>query len=234
MKKIFIIIILFINTNNIFSQESEKSECDKMTSQAFVDFSNGKYVYGDYIGISSIKKDYEFEKFYQLYLKSKFNIETITTSCTSLLAEYCYLNSMDSLLGEKFNYGKSFFNTDRINQKKRFKKLNNKEKAKVLSNDKFYSVFLEHKPIFKGRKSKLREYFKNHFKMDKYEKSFGVEMSIDKNGILTDLKVFYPEILRDYELIDKPEMIKELNELGKWKSGKIFNKNVNSISTIRI
>jgi hypothetical protein len=234
MKKIFIIIILIININNIFSQESENSECDKMTRQASVDFSNEKYVYGNYIGISSIKKDYEFEKFYQLYLKSEFNIETITTGCTSLLEEYCYLNTMDSLLGKKFNYGKSFFDTNRIYQKKRFKKLNNKEKAKVLNNDKFYSDFLEHKPIFKGKKSKLREYFKLHFEMSKYEKSFGVEMSIDKNGILTDLKVFYPEILRDKEIIDKPEMIKELNQLGKWKSGKIFNKKVNSISTIRI
>lgn len=80
----------------------------------------------------------------------------------------------------------------------------------------------------------MRNYFENYFQMENKTGSFGVELSVNKNGEIVDLTVFWPEILRNRKMADKENFIKELNKLGKWKSGKIYNKNVNSIFIIRI
>jgi hypothetical protein len=235
MKKLLIIILVCISIIKLHSQESDNIECKDGEEQAFIDFSKGIYVYGNYIGISSIKKDYEFEKYYQIYLKSTFNIQTTNTGCTSSLEELCYLYAIDSLLGEKYKYGKSFFKVNRKIQQQQFRKLSNKKKAKLLDDKKFYNhSFLEKEPTFKGGKTKLHEYFKDYFKLDNYENSFGVEFRIDNIGNIIDFEVFYPEILRDKKINEKTNIIKELNKLGKWKSGKIYNENVNSIFIMRI
>lgn len=228
---------MFFTFNELISQEieSEGSECKKGEKQALIDFSNGIYFYENYIGITTKEKNYDFEKYYQLYLDKEFGIKTKTTGCTMFIEEMCYLKIMDSLLGKKHNLGRSFIKVNKKQQEEKFKKLKNKQKANVLNESTFYSQnFLESFPEFKGSKPKLREYFENHFQMENKTGSFGVEISINKNGELIDLNVFWPEILRNRKMPDKENVIKELNELGKWKSGRIYNKNVNSISIIRI
>ena len=237
MKHIYIIILFSLSIIKSYSQEieSEDSECKKGEKQALIDFSNGIYYYENYIGITTKEKDYDFEKYYQLYLEKEFEIKTKTTGCTILFEEMCYLTVMDSLLGNKYNLGKSFFKVNKKQQKKKFKGLKNKEKANVLNDKIFYDHrFLESYPIFKGNKVKLRNYFENYFQMKNKTGSFGVELSVNKNGEVVDLSVFWPEILRNRKMADKENVIKELNKLGKWKSGRVYNKNVNSISIIRI
>lgn len=236
MRKI-LILLMFFTFNELISQEteSEDSECKKGEKQAQIDFSNGIYFYENYIGITTIEKNYDFEKYYQLYLDKEFGIKTKTTGCTMFVDEICYLKVMDSLLGKKYNLGTSFVKVNKQQQKEKFKKLKNKEKAKILNENTFYSQnFLEYFPEFKGSKLKLREYFENYFQMKINSGSFGVEISINKNGELIDLNVFWPEILRNRKMPDKEDVINELNKLGKWKSGRIYNKNVNSISIARI
>ena len=236
MRKILILLIFF-TCNELISQEivSEDSECKKGEKQAQMDFSNGIYFYENYIGITTKEKNYDFEKYYQLYLDKEFGIKTKTTGCTMFVEEMCYLKVMDSLLGKKYNLGKSFVKVNKKQQEEKFKKLKNKEKAKILNENTFYSQkLLESFPEFKGSKLKLRKYFENYFQMENKTGSFGVELSVNKNGELIDLNVFWPELLRNRKMLDKKKVIKELNELGKWKSGRIYNKNVNSISILRI
>jgi hypothetical protein len=236
MRKILILLIFF-TFNELISQETENesSECGKGEKQALIDFSNGLYFYHNYIGLTTKEKDYDFEKYYQLYLDNEFGIKTKTTGCSMFMEEICYLNVMDSLLGKKYNIGKSFVKVNKKQQEEKFKKLKNKEKAKVLNEKEFYNQhFLESFPKFKGNKLKLRKYFENYFKMENKAGSFGVKLSISKNGEIIDLNVFWPEILRNRKMNDKKNVIIELNKLGKWKSGKIYNENVNSVFITRI
>lgn len=145
------------------------------------------------------------------------------------------MSAMDSLLGDKYNLGNSFIEVNKKQQERTFKKLKNKEKAIVLIDEKFYDqIFLESFPEFRGNKQKLRNYFEHYFEMENLSGSFGVEVSINKKGYLIDLDVFWPEVLRDKKMEDKKNVIKELNARGKWKSGKIYNRNVNSVCIVRL
>jgi hypothetical protein len=228
---------MFFTFNELISQEikSEDFECKKGGKQALIDFSKGIYFYQNYIGLTAKEKDYDFEKYYQLYLEKEFGIKTKTTGCTIFFEEMCYMITMDSLLGNKYNLGKSFFKVNRKQQEKKFKRLKNKEKANVLNDEFFYEQgFLEYCPKFRGNHLKLRNYFENYYQMENKTGSFGAELSVNKNGDIVDLTVFWPEILRNRKMTDKENFIKELNKLGKWKSGKIYNKNVNSIFIISI
>lgn len=63
MRHFCIIILLSVSIIKSYSQEveSEKSECANGKKKALIDFSNGIYYYENYIGITSQKKDIEFE-----------------------------------------------------------------------------------------------------------------------------------------------------------------------------
>lgn len=235
LMKILLIIMVCLNIFAVHAQESDGDLCEYGKKQALIDFSEGKYVYPNYIGLTSIEKDYDFEKYYQLYLESEFNIKTTTIGCVTFPGELCHLIAMDSLLGKKFNSGKSFFEVNRKSQKQKYYKLSTKEKAKVLNDKRLYDAkFLDKFPEFRGSKVKLRQYFKDYFNMEHYENSFGVKLSVDKLGNVQSVEVFWPEILKDKRITEKAKVIKELNALGKWKSGKIYNRNVNSVFIMRI
>lgn len=104
MKK-FLILLMFFIFNELISQEieSEDFECKKGEKQALIDFSKGIYFYENYIGLTAKEKDYDFEKYYQLYLEKEFGIKTKTTGCIIFFEKMCYLITMDSLLGNKYN-----------------------------------------------------------------------------------------------------------------------------------
>lgn len=231
MKGILFTLIISLNSIFLFSQDNETYTCESRKKDALKDFSSGNFVLWNHY--SNYENNKEFEKYYVLYLESNFNIKTLTNGCIFLEEEFCYQKTMDSLLGRK--YGENFFIKERKIQKQKFKKLRNKEKANVLNDKKFYDhKFLENIPEFKDRKEKLRQYFKLYFKMENYQGSFGVEMSISKDGYIVDLNVFWPEILRNKNIEDNETVLKELNAFGKWESGKIYNENVNSVFIARI
>ena len=168
MSRILIIILTFVSFANLYSQENEIYSCESRKKDALNDFSNGIYVLENYH--ANYDEDYKFERYYELYLESEYNIKTITTGCIIISEESCYINTIDSLLESK--YGDDFFKKNRLIQKQKFKKLKKREKANVLNDKKFYDHrFLEEFPEFNGNKKVLRKYFEEYFEMENINKN---------------------------------------------------------------
>lgn len=136
MKKITIYIFCLLYFPNIIGQ-SRYSECKDINYFALSDFNRGKFV-KLFLGLES-GEDIKFERFYKIYLNSKFNIKTRSTGCVVTQEIVCYSKTMDSLINNK--YGKNFYLKLRDSLKNIYPKMTETEKSKILNPDFTYNFF---------------------------------------------------------------------------------------------
>ena len=112
MKCLLILFLLILSSGEVYSQETKfqskdsivyrnsKFTCESGASQAYRDFSDGKYNLYSYGLIVSF--DYEFDKFYEEYAKEKYDIIIKDMGCVITPYSECYTKTMDSLVYRKF------------------------------------------------------------------------------------------------------------------------------------
>lgn len=218
MKKVIIIIIILSFTNG-FSQFYEYKNCSEAKRSAEKDFNNGNISLRLYGLLDNTETDYEFEKFHNVYLYSKYSIKVEYMGCLTSKNGICYVKKTDDLIEKKF--GKNFFSEVRKETEKLYKETNEFEKSKLLNLSKAYFDGLESNPKFLGNDKILIDYLKSKTKNTECE----FILIINTKGKVVEIS--NTKLL--INAVEKSKMITVINNLGDWFPGYIYGIQVKSI-----
>ena len=219
MKKAIVILSLILSST-CFSQSEEYESCAEAKALAQKDFNNELYYCKniDYVDFVSIDND--FESFFANLIYSKYSIIIDHFSSKISNEDYCYSNTMDSLIYDKF--GKNVYKTVR-NEAKDIYHYTESEKSKLLDLSKTYSD-VESFPKFIGNDKMISDYANEIFKDYKNPEFNYINLVIGINDKVEDFKVNF-EIPAE---MDKAEIIKQINNLGGFISAYLYGIKVKS------
>ncbi len=206
----------------------EFKTCEEAKEYAELNFSNNNMVWSRSGALDYFKKDYPkgFVQFYETYFYAKYNIKFFMRSedCMTSPEQYCYAKNMDSIILKK--YGKDFFKKEQLKIEKIFKNSNLDECSNIIDFNKAYS-YLDSPPKFIGNDRTLKNYLKEKFKTSLAEEipNFDtITLIIDSKGKIIDYKINSSKIQHKTKI----QIILELNSLGNWVPGYLYNQKVNS------
>ena len=222
MKYIIISIILLINFQSI-SQTEKSMKCLESISKATIDFQNNNRI-GNYNFMEiEFSSDGDFEKFYQVYMYSKYSIFMEIDFSTY---DECYSSKMDSLI--RSNYGSDIYKKTRKNAFDFFKNSTRKKQSEILDLSKYYLI-TESEPKFIGNDYQLSEFLKKYFvykdEQDEEFKYRSITLFIDKEGSIQDIESTTDALK---EGISKKEVVSQLKSLGNFVPAYLFDVPVNS------
>jgi hypothetical protein len=219
MKK-SILILFIILSSFAFSQSKEYENCFEAKSIALKDFNNGLYFCKniDYVEFVSLDKD--FEHFFKNLIYSKYSIVIDHFNSKISEEDYCFSNTMDSLIYKKF--GENIYKTTRAKAKEIYHS-SEYEKSKLLDLSKTYSD-VDSYPKFVGNDKIISDYAKDLFGNNKNSDINWINLTIGIDGKIEEFKV-------NFELpnkFDKTKIIKNLNHLGTFIPGYLLGIKVKS------
>jgi hypothetical protein len=230
MKSILLTLMILVLSHQTFAQYSFFESCEEAEKQAQLDSDNGIFklrIHGlvDY-GFS------DFRKFYEIYLYSIHNIEISYEGCIIFEEEICYTKKMNNLMNEKF--GGDFIENKIKELELFFPTLSEKDKSDILDLNKIYTSNLESDAKFIGNDKIIANYLKSILQFKETPETYFdlIELTINEKGKIINL-----EFDQRLEFVDKSKLqlyLYELNKLGDWMPGFIFNTKVKSKTYIII
>ncbi len=221
MKKTTCILLLstFI-TSFVFSQSEKYESCIDAKAVAIKDFNSGLYLCKniDYVEFKSL--DSNFERFFKNLIYSKYSIFIDHFDSKILEKDFCYSNTMDSLIYKK--YGNNIYKHVRAKAKEIYS-LNEYEKSKLLDLSKIYTD-IESYPKFIGNDKIITDYLNKTFREFKKSDFNAIDLTIGIDGRIENFEVNFSLS----NAVDKSKIITELNELGTFISGYLFGIKVKS------
>jgi len=220
-----IISILFITLGLYCYGQNDK--CIEQKQAAFYDVKMKHYKYIEYH--SNWADSTKYRLYRDNHLSKYFGIEKEERLLGYKYNDSCYWQTMDSLFLEKF--GEDFLIKENEKIRIEYSNLTKREKSKVLQKDKIYHmVYLDQLAIFEGDISKIREFFIKTYNLDMSEFNNWINvLTIDRRGKIIDYTLdIHNELSFSSTMKQKKRDLKELNKIGKWKSGILWGKKVNS------
>ena len=219
MKKTITILFIIISSF-CFSQSKEYESCIGAKALAQQDFNNDLYYCKNIDYVDFISVDDSFESFFANLIYSKYSIIIDHFSSKISEEDYCYSNTMDSLIYNKF--GKNIYKTVRYEAKDKYH-FSESEKSKLLDLSKTYSD-IDSYPKFVGN-DKIISDFANELFKDYMNPEFNyISLVIGVNGKIEDFKANF-KIPTEF---DKTVIIKKLNNLGGFVPGYLYGIKVKS------
>lgn len=217
--------LLVVNTSS-FCQDWDET-CEQATERASKDFANGEMKAISY-GLPAFDESYDFEIFYDDFLKEHYNILSYSGGCMITESTECYSGRMYELILEEF--GEDFFRRTRQEAIKLFKPKNDTNTTGffVDHNEPESEVYyiVDTQPDYPGGFDELFKYvdLKIEEALPSYEKQeqrVFISLIVDKRGRTKNCK-----IVRGSD--DKMDVLilEILQTLPKWKSGSNKGKKV--------
>jgi len=221
MKNILpLFIILFCLKS--FSQTDKINDCDKGKAKALKDFNNGKLLCRSNNHFEFNSVDGKFEHFFETYIYSKHSIFVEDGTYLTSKKEICYTQKMDSLIFEKF--GENIYKISRKEAKDIYVNTPYAERSKIIDLNKTYFTTNHSSPKFIGNDQDLCKLFKTRFNANGKHDGNIINLYININGVVFDYDT--KDILKDSN--NKAEIITEINALGRFVPGYLYNIKVNS------
>ena len=219
MRKTILLLSILI-TSFVFSQSKEYKSCADARALAIEDFSNGLYVCKDINYVKFESLDSNFERFFKNLIYSKHSIVIDHFDSKIIEQDFCYSNTMDSLVYKKF--GIEIYRKVRAKAKEIYTITEN-EKSKLLDLSKTYTD-IDSYPKFIGNDKIITDYLNKRFSEIKNSDFSAIDLTIGIDGTIENFEVNFslPNEL------DKSKIITELNELGTFISGYLFGIKVKS------
>jgi len=222
--------MMLISSIQSIAQFSYFENCEEAEKQAKLDSDKGIYKWRIHGLVSYSFSD--FQKFYEIYLYSKYNIEISYEGCIVFEEEMCYTKRMDSLMNAKF--GESFLELKKVELESIFSTLSDQDKSEILDLNKIYTSNLESEPKFIGNDNLISNYLKSIIQFKEKPETFFdiINLTIDEKGNVIDIE-FYERL----EFVDKNKFqiyLDEINRIGNWMPGFIYNTKIKSKAHISI
>lgn len=226
------LLVTVVEEIDVREDESEMylQACEAEREAARKDILAGKLVVEYYIGLTTVKRDFQFHNFLRNYLIAGYGIEQRTTGCTTGRATRCYFEEMDGAISEK--YGESFLDTVRdhaLEKYKTFNTLDAQHKKKYIDFNYVY-FWVDQPAAYEAGIEDLQNRVKRKVDFNKFDLShyklpgFYAELVISETGIVTDCTV----MSKNFPL-DAAEAVREaVVGTGGWKPATLYSSNVKS------
>jgi len=223
MKKRILLFFTILSFIRGVGQEIDSIQCLSKKNKAISDSKKGILKFRTH-GLVKYSNQ-NSEKDFRIYLFSKYGIEKIDLGCIVSITDFCYTETMDSIIKNQFN--SDLIRNTKTYVEQKFIKLTQIKKSKIIDLKKYYTInLLESHPKFIGNDKIIKDYLDKTFV--KKEKQFYrfICLKISLIGKIVDIEL--PENLILKKGIDLGNLIKKLNDFGKWTPGYIYNLKVNS------
>lgn len=247
MKFFIFISIIFVSglafgqsdSLNVTTVETEEREdkfekylraCEAEREAARKDILVGNLVMEYYMGVTTVKRDFEFDGFFRNYLIAGYGIEQRTTGCLTGRATRCYFDEMNKALSEK--YGESFLDTVRdhaVKEYETFNTLDAQDKKKYIDFNYVY-FWVDQPATYEAGIEDLQNRIKEKIDFKRFDlsgyklKGFHAELVISEAGIVTDCTI----ASRNFP-VDAAEAVRKiLVGTGGWKPAVLYDSHVKS------
>ena len=238
-RQTYLFTLLLLICSTVFGQTAVDifdETCEEAISRANKDAETGILKSITYGLVIDPDFNLEYSKFREIYLISKYQIDSYEAGCIIIGNEECYAVQMRSLIDKK--YGTDFFDTVEPEIREiydRFESLSSNEVQNLIDFNYIYSYGrIDERADYKDgweqlyKELQMRIDFSNlSFELYEYER-IGIQMIIDRAGAIEECKVISTGIPEEIRTLIENTII----EIGDWKPAILYGFKVRSYNMI--
>lgn len=226
MKLITGLLIIVAFRLSIFQASAQVlsiDDCSNGIERANNDFKSG------ILSIShwGLSIDFEYDKFFDNYMVTKFGIESTHEGCVVFMSQKCYDQQMRKFIKDRF--GADYLSRaekEIISEYEVFKTLNNEQRKKYINFDFTYKI-VDRKAVFKeGREVLIKELHDrvDFSKINPLSMVVGLSVIIGESGSVDKCEI----ISKDFPIAEAEKIKEVIKELGNWTPATLYGFNVKS------